>query len=252
VAPTVTPSAKWIAQRTRQNAKGILRRRMAQLKAWRRFWDSYRRYSELPDSNASLEFLYPCLGDDTGTTPVEPTYFFQDAWAFEKIVAAHPERHIDVGSHHRFVSFLSKVVPTTMVDLRPLQAHMESIGFVEGSILALPFADASLPSVSSICVVEHIGLGRYGDPLDPHGTEKALEELKRVVAPGGDLYVSLPVDDVDREYFNAHRVFTEETLLRMFAPFEIVESRYIYGYDFVAERRPGGGVGCYHLRRPAD
>ncbi len=225
--------------------------RAARVRAWRRFWRSYQRYSALPGNAASLEFLYPCIGEDTGETPVEPTYFFQDAWAFEKIIAAHPQRHIDVGSHHRFVSFLSKVVPTTMVDLRPLQAHMESIGFVEGSILALPFPNGSLPSVSSICVVEHIGLGRYGDPLDPEGTEKALRELKRVVAPGGDLYLSLPLDELDREYFNAHRAFTEESALEMFKPFEVIESRYIHGYDFVEERQPGPGVGCYHLRRPA-
>jgi SAM-dependent methyltransferase len=248
----VTTNTRWLAQRTLRNAKGSLRRHLTQLQGWRRFWSSYRRYSALPGSNASLEFLYPCLGEDTGATPVEPTYFFQDAWAFEKILAARPARHVDVGSHHRFVSFLSKVVPTTMVDVRPLQAHMESIGFVEGSIMALPFPNASLPSVSSICVVEHIGLGRYGDPLDPHGTEKALEELKRVVAPGGDLYVSLPVDEVDREYFNAHRVFAEESALRMFEPFEVVERRYIYGYEFVEDRRPGPGTGCYHLRRPAS
>jgi hypothetical protein len=245
----VNVDPKWLARHALHNAKGSLTRSGTRLDEWRRFWKSYREYSRLPGSTASVEFLYPCLGEDTGETPVEPTYFFQDAWAFEKIVAARPERHIDVGSHHRFVSFLSKVVPTTMVDLRPLRAQMESIGFVEGSILALPFPDAFLPSVSSICVVEHIGLGRYGDPLDPQGTEKAVEELKRVIAPGGDLYVSLPIADADREYFNAHRVFTEETALRMFEPFDVIECRYIYGYEFVKERRADAGVGCYQLRR---
>lgn len=251
MAASLTSGSKWMARNAFRNVKHNVHIRADRMRAWRRFWRSYDRYSELPGNKASLEFLYPCIGEDTGETPVEPTYFFQDAWAFEKIIAAGPPRHIDVGSHHRFVSFLSKVVPTTMVDVRPLQAHMESIGFVEGTILALPFPDASLPSVSSICVVEHIGLGRYGDPLDPRGTEKALEELKRVVAPGGDLYVSLPVDELDREYFNAHRVFTEESALEMFAPFEIVERRYIHGYSFFEERQPGAGVGCYHLRRPA-
>lgn len=224
--------------------------RLARLQEWRRFWSSYRRYSELSGSAAPLELLYPCLGDDTNVTPVEPVYFFQDAWAFEKILASRPDRHVDVGSHHRFVSFVSKIVPTTMVDVRPLEVRMESIAFVKGSVLALPFPDMILPSVSSICVVEHVGLGRYGDPLDPHGTQKALEELKRVVAPNGNLYVSLPLDDADREYFNAHRAFTEETVLRMLEPFEVVERRYIYGDEFVAQRRPGFGVGCYHVRRP--
>jgi hypothetical protein len=31
------------------------------------------------------------------------------------------------------------------------------------------------------------GLGRYGDPLDPYRTEKAIEELKRIVCGGGAL-----------------------------------------------------------------
>jgi hypothetical protein len=46
-------------------------------------------------------------------------------------------------------------------------------------------------------------------------------------------------------------MFTEDTALRMFEPFEVVERRYIYGYDFVEELQSGPGVGCYHLRRPA-
>lgn len=252
MASSLSTRTRWMLGHAVRTAKGSVGERVARLQAWRRFWDSYQRYSNLPGSAASPEFLFPCLGDDQGETPVEPTYFFQDAWAFEKIIAARPPRHVDVGSHHRFVSFLSKVVPTTMVDFRPLRAHMDSIGFIEGSILALPFPDGSLASVSSICVVEHIGLGRYGDPLDPRGTEKALEELKRVVAPGGNLYISLPIDDVDREHFNAHRVFAEETALRMFEPFDVAERRYIYGYDFVEERQSGPGVGCYQLRRPVD
>jgi SAM-dependent methyltransferase len=251
MASRLTLGPRWMARRALHEARGSVARRTARLQAWRRFWRSYRAYSALPGSAASPELISPCPGEDLGMTPVEPMYFFQDAWAFEKILAARPARHVDVGSHHRFVSFVSKLVPTTMVDVRPLQARMDSIDFVEGSILELPFPDASLPSISSICVVEHVGLGRYGDPLDPKGTEKAVEELKRVVAPGGDLYVSLTLDDVDREYFNAHRAFAEETVLRMFEPFEVLERRYIYGFDFLETRQPGFGVGCYHLRRPA-
>lgn len=251
MASRLTVGPSWVAGRAIRGAKAGVTRRAARVQAWRRFWRSYHAYSALPGSAAAPELITPCPGEDRGLTPVEPVYFFQDAWTFEKILAAHPARHVDVGSHHRFVSFVSKLVPTTMVDVRPLQARMESIDFIEGSILALPFPDMSLPSVSSICVVEHVGLGRYGDPLDPRGTEKALEELKRVVAPGGDLYVSLPLDEVDREYFNAHRAFAEDTVLRLFEPFDVLERRYIYGFEFLEERREGFGVGCYHLRRPA-
>jgi SAM-dependent methyltransferase len=202
---------------------------------------------ELPEQ----QFFYPCLEDATTATPVDPTYYFQDAWAFEKIVQARPAYHVDVGSHHKFVSLLSKVVDTTMVDLRPLPVKLDTLTFRAGSILALPFADASAPSVSSLCVIEHIGLGRYGDPFDPGGTEKAVEELKRVVQPGGDLYISAPVDDANRTYFNAHRAFCEPYLLELFAPFGVCDRKYIFGSEFTDQLKTGFGTGCYHLRRPS-
>ena len=138
-----------------------------------------------------------------------------------------------------------------MVDLRPLPVTLDSLRFVEGSILGLPFRNGSVPSVSSLCVVEHIGLGRYGDPLDPEGSVKAFQELKRIVQPGGDLFVSVPVDDVSRIYFNAHRAFAEDDLLRLFEPFEVLERRYIYGSEYGTQLKKGFGTGCYHLRAPA-
>jgi SAM-dependent methyltransferase len=97
-------------------------------------------------------------------------------------------------------------------------------------------------------VIEHIGLGRFGDPLDPSGSEKAVAECKRVVAPGGDLYLSVPLDDSNRVFFNAHRAFQEEYFLELCEPFEVMERRYIQNGVFGPSRGTGFGVGCYHLR----
>jgi SAM-dependent methyltransferase len=225
-----------------------------EVSSWRRFWRSYKEYKRLapPHTQPSLDWLYPCIDDATGETPIEPIYFYQDAWAFEHIVNAQPSYHVDVGSHHKYVALLSKVLPVTMVDIRPLSLTLESLSFRQGSILNLPYADGTVPSVSSLCVVEHIGLGRYGDPLEPKGTEKAIDELKRIVAPRGDLYLSIPLDDVNRTYFNAHRAFAESYLLSLFEPFEIVEKRYIYGNEFCVEHRSIFGIGCYWLKKPKN
>jgi SAM-dependent methyltransferase len=198
-----------------------------------------------------VQDLYPCIWDLTSETPVDPVYFYQDAWAFSRIAQLRPSWHLDVGSHHKYVSLLAGILPVTMVDLRPLPVTLENLSFKKGSILNLPFADRSVASVSSLCVVEHIGLGRYGDALDVYGSEKAIEELKRVVAPGGNLFISIPIDDRNRVFFNAHRAFSEEYLLSLFAPFSVEESKYIYGREFVSQRRNGFGVGCYHLRCPS-
>jgi SAM-dependent methyltransferase len=222
---------------------------------WHRFWQSYQGYQKLDtldnsDQQHLIQYLFPCLGEDTAETEIEPTYFYQDAWAFEKIVKQQPTHHIDIGSHHKFVAFLSKVVPLTMVDIRPLSLPLESLSFKQGSILELPFASNSIESISSLCVVEHIGLGRYGDPLDTQGTEKAIAELKRVVKPDGNLYLSLPIDDKNRIYFNAHRAFSEEYAFQLFYPFSVVEARYIYDRKFVEHKQSGFGIGCYHLKHP--
>jgi SAM-dependent methyltransferase len=219
--------------------------------AWRRFWRSYREYKRLAPSHLkpSLDWLYPCIGDDAVETPIEPIYFYQDTWAFERIVQRSPSAHVDVGSHHKFVALLSKVVPVTMVDIRPLSLPLESLQFRHGSILELPFEDGSLSSISCLCVVEHIGLGRYGDPLDPQGTEKAIKELMRVLAPGGNLYISVPIDDENRTYFNAHRSFREAYLFEQFDQLTVIEKRYIFGNGFMHQPVTGFGIGCYHLHR---
>jgi SAM-dependent methyltransferase len=199
--------------------------------AWRRFWRSYEEYRRLafPHIKQTLDLLYPCIGEDAAETPMEPVYFYQDTWVFERIVQLRPQAHVDVGSHHKFVALLSKVVPVTMIDIRPLSLPLESLHFQQGSILNLPFEDNSVYSLSSLSVVEHIGLGRYGDPLDPHGTEKAIAELKRILAPGGHLYLSLPVSDENTIHFNAGRILAIKHVIRLLEPLQVVDQAYIVG-----------------------
>jgi SAM-dependent methyltransferase len=219
------------------------------LAAWQRFWNSYKQYNKLASANKkiSLDNLYPCLGDDTAETSIDATYFYQDTWAFEKILKQNPTQHIDVGSHHKFVALLSKVLPVTMVDIRPLSLPLDSLSFKQGSILELPFADESIESLSSLCVVEHIGLGRYGDPLDPDGSEKAIAELCRVLAPGGRLYISVPVGNQSIVSFNAGRIFSLQNLFQLFKPLLVIEQSFIVGQSFQKEYQHTDGFGTTGL-----
>jgi SAM-dependent methyltransferase len=199
----------------------------------------------------SIAYLYPCLTDRTATTPLEPTYFLQDSWAAGRIFAMKPEHHYDVGSSVKTIGIISQFVPTTMIDIRPIEIELKNLYFKEGSIVKLPFPDNAIASLSSLCVVEHIGLGRYGDHVDSWGSEKAAIELKRVLQPGGDLLISLPVDAECRVYFNAHRTFTREYVLNLFSELELVEEMYIYGTLLCEVYYPerGGGTGLFHFRK---
>lgn len=196
--------------------------------------------------------IWPCLTDRTAATPVEPTYFLQDTWCARKIAERRPAAHVDVGSSAKSMAVIAQFVPVTFVDIRSVEIELERFSFRAGTLLALPFADASVPSLSSLCVIEHIGLGRYGDPLDARGSEKAAAELTRVVARGGDLYVSVPVDNACRIYFNAHRAFTRDYLLSLFPGLTLSGERYIYGRALYPAYEParGFGTGLYHFTRP--
>ncbi|MBP2677390.1 MAG: hypothetical protein H6Q82_455, partial [Deltaproteobacteria bacterium] len=89
-------------------------------------------------------------------------------------------------------------------------------------LLALPFEDCSIPSLSCMHVVEHVGLGRYGDPLDPDGDLKAIAELKRVLSVGGTLLFVVPVGK-PKIMFNAHRIYSFEQVVDSFREFTLEE-----------------------------
>ena len=67
-------------------------------------------------------------------------------------------------------------------------------------------------SVSCLHTLEHLGLGRYGDPFDLDGWKKGIKNLAVITKPGGKLYLSVPVGN-ERIEFNAHRVFNPCTIV---------------------------------------
>jgi SAM-dependent methyltransferase len=173
----------------------------------------WKRYRALPGAEPlRLQDGYPKLLDRTSRTPFDPHYFYSIGWALRRIIDAKPPSHYDVGSHNLFANALSAVIPVTFIDYRPLAAKLRGLTCVAGDILDLPFESGSISSLSCLHVAEHIGLGRYGDPLDANGTRKAVAELARVLAPGGRLYFALPMG-VPRVCFNAHRIHSWEMVL---------------------------------------
>jgi SAM-dependent methyltransferase len=165
---------------------------------------------------------YPLLEDRTTTSTFDSHYFYQDRWAFGKILRSGVAEHVDVGSRLDLIGFLTVICRVTFVDIRPLVASVENLESRAGSILSLPYTDGAVKSLSCLHVAEHIGLGRYGDPLDPLGTVKACDELARVLAPGGNLYFSLPVGK-PRLCFNAHRVHAPGQIREYFSTLDLVE-----------------------------
>lgn len=187
------------------------------------FCTSYKQYKHLPNAEKTdPSDFYPCITDNTKKTPIDGHYFYQGVWAFRNIKESGVKCHLDVGSEIRWVSLLSTIAKVTFIDIRPFETDLKDLIVKSGNILNMPFEDKSVDSLSCLHVAEHIGLGRYGDELDPNGTKKACDELYRILAPNGNLYFSVPVGH-QKTYFNAHRVHLPKTIIEYFKDLELIE-----------------------------
>ncbi len=154
--------------------------------------------------------LYPCLYDkidNAGTA--KGAYFHQDLYIAQKIFLQKPLKHVDVASRiDGFVAHVASYREIEVFDIRPLDVSIKNIIFKQADITSLnKELENYCDSLSSLHAIEHIGLGRYGDNIDPLGYEKAIESLFRILKPNGTLYFSLPIGE-QRVEFNSQRVFS--------------------------------------------
>ncbi len=165
---------------------------------------------------------YPCVNDKNTTTSFDKHYTYHTAWAARKIKEILPVEHIDISSLTYFSTLVSAFIPIRFYDYRPAKIELDNFSCDHADITELPFEEGSLDSLSCMHVVEHIGLGRYGDPLDVDGDIKAIEELKRVLSVGGNLLFVVPIGK-PKIMFNAHRIYSYDQVISYFENFELIE-----------------------------
>ncbi len=159
--------------------------------------------------------LFPCLHDrheQAGSTATE--YFAQDLLVAQKIFRAAPRNHLDIGSRiDGFVAHLASFREITVADIRPNASVIPNVTFTQADLMSPPDSlRAAFDSVSCLHTIEHFGLGRYGDAIDPTGYVSGLSNMAKLVMDGGTFYLSAPVGR-ERVEFNAHRVFDPRTLI---------------------------------------
>lgn len=238
---------------------GLLRR-LRGLPAFLRNWLAYaaRSQSALFRIRPS-EILYSTSDMFAPAGTVRGHYFHQDLWAARVVRSLGVAQHVDIAS--RLDGFVAHVLPfaeVEYVDIRPVDADVPGLVSRIGSVVALPYDDQSVHSLSCLHVIEHIGLGRYGDPIDPEGHVHAARELSRVLAAGGTLIVGTPIGR-ERLCFDAHRVFDPETIVRIFSglrlrSFALIDDTGVgvrHDADFAAARACEYGCGLFVFERPA-
>ncbi|MCM1236050.1 MAG: DUF268 domain-containing protein, partial [Ruminococcus flavefaciens] len=221
----------------------------------------YKKLNKNPEFEISVQNNLPCYVDRYAKAGALGSYFWQDLWAARLIAEANPGCHYDIGSRvDGFIAHLASFRENIkLIDIRPLENVIPGVEFIQADATELSaLADDSVESISALCSLEHFGLGRYGDEIDPDACFKAMRAIKRVVQKDGNVYLSVPIGRQHLE-FDAQRVFYAETILKQFAGFQLIEFSCIHARDKMIERNPdihkydsdlemgGGRFGLFHF-----
>lgn len=216
--------------------------------------------AEHPRFDLDWKDRWLCLDDNTSSTGFDRHYTYHPAWAARILAQTRPEKHVDISSSLQFVTQVSAFIPTEFYDVRPVDMGLKGLDCGRADLTKLHFPEASVQSISCMHVIEHVGLGRYGDELDYDGDLKAVAELKRVTARGGQILFVVPIGGRSRIQFNAHRIYTYAQVLEMFAGWELKEfalipdqpgeGGLIVGASQQQSDRQQYGCGCFWFVRP--
>jgi len=195
----------------------------------------------------------PRLDEDTETLNFDRHYVYNVGWAARILAETKPTKHVDISSLDYFVSVASAFVPIDFYEFRrtPIKG-LTGLTCGTADLTSLPFADNSIISLSSLHVIEHIGLGRYGDTVDAGGDRRAAAELSRVLALGGQLLMAAPCGKPQLIY-NGQRIYSYQMMMDLFPNLKLREFSLLscLTYDFIRNADPKlveqeiGGCGCW-------
>lgn len=227
-----------------------------------RYLTDWRAYNRSHDVYGPFPLVWrnniPCLEDRYLPAGLLPRhYFLQDVWAARKVAQSHAPLHFDIGSRlDGFIGHCLSFCDVVMMDVRPLPVQIKGLSFKQVDCTDMEDVETgSVASLSSLHAIEHFGLGRYGDRVDPMAWKKALTEMQRILSIGGQLYLSVPVG-VARLEFNGGRVFGAEQIVEALPKLKLLEFSFIDDDELLHENVALGeaahqryGCGLFHFSK---
>jgi len=187
--------------------------RFKALRNFARFLDELKNFKRNLDRVEDFK-IKPILHDyDDFAGSSRGHYFHQDLLVATMIYNRVPERHIDIGSRiDGFVAHVASFRKIEVFDIRSLgDIGHDNIVFYQQDVMQEDFELCEIAdSVSCLHALEHFGLGRYGDQINPQAHKIAFRKMLSMLTPGGYLYLSVPLGSKNTTFFNAERVFTSD------------------------------------------
>lgn len=124
------------------------------------------------------------------------------------------------------VALASRGYRVVGMDVNPYPHRHPNLRVVRGDAMRAPFAARSFAAVLAVSVVEHIGIGHYGDPTEGAGDRAAVGEIARVLQRKGRALITVPFGRTRTDGFQ--RVYDPPRLAALLAPLAVERVEYAW------------------------
>ncbi len=218
-----------------QNLIGTPKYLMNLSKLYLQIKKSSGKYSKFPSAVKFSKPLPEIYDPQKESGSASGHYYHQDLLVANKIFKKSPEIHLDIASRiDGFVSHLLSFEQKLLIgDIRPLDIKNENCDFIQINLLDENECSKlkKFKSISCLHAIEHMGLGRFGDPIDYLGHLKAINNLSKLLSVSGILYLSHPLGQKGRIQFNAHRIISLGEAFEIFRNCNLTVEEFAYVDD---------------------
>ena len=187
--------------------------------------EKYKSLNTRKNFEIQEQWMWPVIREKYANAGNTGNYFWQDLWAARLVYKSGVKAHFDIGSRiDGFIAhLLAADIKVTLIDIREFPSYVENLyTIIDDATKLKQIEDDSIESMSALCSLEHFGLGRYGDPIDPEACFICFKQIQKKLKKGAHLYISVPIGH-ERVEFNAHRVFYGSTIIEQFNQLQLVE-----------------------------
>jgi hypothetical protein len=197
-----------------------------------------RQFRTLPEwDNVGIK-----LNGDSSASAVEP-FTHYDAfyyWIARDISYKKSQKILDIGGKKVINGWLSVMNEVTSVNLVTPVDGISNVKYVAADATKrLPFNDEEFDVFISPVSLNLIGLGRYGDNVDPNAIPNLILDLSRCMKQNSVMYISMVFGE-DQVLFNHHFVLSLATIKKLFANWQI-EEYLIDNQNLTSDNIEGGG-----------
>lgn len=138
---------------------------------------------------------------------------------------------LDVGScsSRLPIALASRGMRVVGIDFQPYPYRHPNLTAVRADVMNLPFATRSFGAVCAVSVIEHIGIGHYGDPASMAGDRQAVLELARILRPDGRLVLTVPFGVAMADGFQ--RIYGTSELRALLVPVMVTDLEFARSWD---------------------